>query len=288
MIKSQDEIENICNNLVNGYLGETAITVSLDEFQKFYTTIGHITKIVPKISFVNLESTVVAQFSNISPQHFNIIGKKPLTEENFHFVSEKHWHGRRDVPQRFLEFIWAEFLQNKGKLLTIFFVSILLLFLANSDSLYDLISTFLIQSTTVFLSLYIIFTVAQNQTLFQDLSLFRRGILQKYYTDDRNVTLLGILTIAMTFLSSGIVYLANVYNELIQKIWFEILSRAFKAFSTALVITLLFDTFLTVANYYLYRNRDVIERNITSNLLDADYKEFRKKTKPDTKESSSK
>lgn len=279
MSKSQDEIENICRNLLQGYLGEMAITVSLDEFQKFYTAIVHLTKVTPEISFVNLETTVVAQFSNISPQHFDIVDQFPLTEESFDFISKKYWYGRSGVPQGFLKFVWAEFLQNIGKLLTIFIVSILFLFIVNSDALYELIATFLIQSATVFLSLYIIFTVAQSQTLFQDLSLFRKGILQEYYTDDRNVTLLGILTIAMTFLSSGIVYLMNVYNELIQKIWFEILSRSIKAFFTALVITLLFDTFLTVANYYLYRNRDVIERNITSDLLDSDYEKFGMKNK---------
>ena len=35
----------------------------------------------------------------------------------------------------------------------------------------------------------------------------------------------------------------------------------------ALVIMLLFDTFLTVANYYLNKNSDVIERDIVEEIL---------------------
>lgn len=274
MSRSQQQIENICRKLLEGYIGDAALNVTLDEFQEFHAAILRLTEAAPEVSFVNLETIVVAQFSSVSPQHFDIVDDEPLTEDRFDFVSKRHWYGRRDRPQGFMAFLWAEFLLNFSKLLSIFTVSATLLFLVNSDPLYELVASFLIQSATVFLSLYIIFTVAQSQSLFQDISLFRKGILQKYYTDDRNVTLLGILTIAMTFLNTGLVYALNSLESWIQGYWVGILARLIKAVFTAFVITLLFDTFFAVANYYLYRNRDVLERDITSDVLDSDYRKF--------------
>jgi len=275
MNRKPEEIERICKELLSGYYNNYALNVTLEEFQKFYTTMVFLTKTNPIVSFVNLQYTVVAQFSSISPQHFDIFNKKGIvTENNFDFVISQKWYGIKGRPQRFSNFLWHEFLLNWGKLSTIFIVSAVILFVVNDKSFYEQLISLLIQSATVFLSLYIIFTVSQSQTLYKDIELLKDGILQRYYSDDRHVTLLGIITIAFTFLGSGIIELTNKFDSFSQLSWVPMTMRCFRAITIAIVITMLFDTFFTVANYYLFRNRDVLERDMVADLLHDDYRKY--------------
>jgi hypothetical protein len=267
MTKTNQEIENICVRLLRGEIGKIALSVSLDEFQRFYSTFVNLTKSSPVVSLVNIEDVVVAQFSDISPQHFDILSKQPLLDNDFQFIQEKRWYGANRKPENFLPFLWKELKQNSVKLLLVGLVSFALLFWVNNDGLYQLLVSLLIQSSTVFLSLYIIFTVSQSQNLYQDLQLFKSGILHKYFRDDKNVTLLGILTISSTFFNSGLLYLLSGLTQ-------NLFTQIAKALFSTITIMLLFDTFFTVANYYLERNRDVIERNIVADILDEDYRDL--------------
>ena len=264
MTKTNQEIERICKKLLSGEIYSKALSVSLDEFQRFYSTFVNLARKSPKVSLVNLEDIVIAQFSDIAPQHFDISDTKPLVDNDFAFIQYRRWYGATNTPERFTLFIWKELRQNLLKLLMVAIISFTILFLANSTSLYELMISLLIQSSTVFLSLYIIFTVSQSQGLYSDLELFKSGVLHKYYRDDRNVTLLGIVTVSSTFLSAGLIYLLSEYNP-------NIYLQAAKAALVTVNITLLFDTFLTVANYYLERNRDIIERNIAADILNDDF-----------------
>lgn len=271
MTKTNQEIERICERLLSGEIGVKSLPVSLDEFQRFYSTFVNLAKKSPKVSLINLEDRIIGQFSDVSPQHFDISNKKSLTNADFDFIQDKKWYGANTPSEKFIPFLVKELKQNFWKLLLVAFISFTILFLADNASLYELIISLLIQSSTVFLSLYIIFTVSQSQGFYSDLGLFKSGILHKYYRDDKNVTLLGILTVSSTFLSSGLLYLLSNFGT-------NIYTQAIKAVLVTINLVLLFDTFLTVANYYLERNRDVIERNIAADILDEDFRENNKKT----------
>jgi len=260
MTRTNQEIERICRKLLPREMDYEALPVSLDEFQRFYSAFVNLAKRSPKVSLVNLEDRVIGQFSDISPQHFDIVDKKPLINTDFDFIQEKVWYGPNTLPEKFATFLFKEFKQNFWKLFLVALISFIILFLADNLFLYQSIISLLIQSSTVFLGLYIIFTVSQSQTLYSDLELFKSGVLHKYYRDDKNVTLLAIMTVSSTFLSAGLLYLlpedgVNIYAQVT------------KAMLVTLNITLLFDTFLTVVNYYLERNRDIIERNIAADIL---------------------
>jgi hypothetical protein len=266
MTRTNQEIEKVCIKLLSGEIGIKSLSVSLDEFQRFYSTFVNLAKKSPKVSLVNLEDRVIGQFSDISPQHFDISHKKPLINTDFDFIQDKKWYGSNTPPEKFIPFLVTELKQNFWKLLLVAIISFTILFLADNASLYELIISLLIQSSTVFLSLYIIFTVSQSQGLYSDLGLFKSGVLQRYYRDDKNVTLLGILTVSSTFLSSGLLYLLSNFDA-------NIYTQAIKAILVTTNLVLLFDTFLTVANYYLERNRDIIERNIAADILDKDFQD---------------
>ena len=249
MTRTPEQIQQMCTRLLDREYHSQALEVTLDEFQKFYTTILHLSRTPPIVSLVNLETVVKAQFSDVSPQHFDVVHNEPLTEQHFEFALNRRWYGAKKPPEGFWTFMWKELRQNWLKLMPLFVTSLTLLYVVNSDPLYELVATMLIQSSTVFLSIYLIFTVAQSQTLYKDVSLFEAGVLQRYYSDDRNVSLLGILTVALTFLSSGVVSLASKYLPSASLFWSHVAGRVLKALSTTIVVTLLFDTFLIVANY---------------------------------------
>jgi len=264
MTRTNKDIERICVQLLSHKIDNKPLSVSLDEFQRFYSIFVNLSKSSPKVSLVNLEDRVIGQFSDIAPQHFDISDKNLLVEADFAFIQDKIWYGATAPPEKFTLFLFKELRQNFPKLLLVAVVSFTILFLADNAALYELIVSLLIQSSTVFLSLYIIFTVSQSQSLYSDLVLFKSGVLHKYYRDDKNVTLLGIVTVSSTFLSAGLVYLLSKYDP-------NIYLQAVKAVLITLNITLLFDTFFTVANYYLERNRDIIERNIAADILNDDF-----------------
>jgi hypothetical protein len=274
MTFTADQVQQMCIRLLQGEIHFEALQVTLDEFRAFYRVLWQLKGDPPEVSLVNLETLVKGQFSNISPQHFDIQEKKPLTEDDFDFILERNWYGSRERPQGFGKFVLQELKQNWWKLIPVFVISVGLLYAVDDDKLYELVGTFLIQSTTVFLSIYLIFTVSQSQKLRKDPSLFKSGIMHRYYRDDRNITILGILTIGLTFLNSGVISLASTYLSAANFIWLQIVARALKAISTAIVVTSLFETFITVANYYLERDRDVAERDMASDILDEDYRRY--------------
>ncbi|WP_420628774.1 hypothetical protein [Candidatus Leptofilum sp.] len=277
--RNSNQIQSICRKLLNNEYSPVALQLSsIDEFQRFYSTFVNLTKNIPNVAFVNLETIVKAQFSDISPQHFDILTDKPLSEKDFSFAEKKTWYGANSNLQGFGQFLVSEIRENWQKIAPIFLLSFLLLALANSDTLYDIVATLLIQSGTVFLSVFLIFTVSQSHILHRDKSLFQSGILQKYYSDDRNVILMGILTIALTFFSQMLIENISNFTSSTNIDWVIIFGRLLKGLSASLVISLLFNTFFIVANYYLDRTRDVLERDLASELLHEDYQRFSKTT----------
>jgi hypothetical protein len=273
-MRNSREINDICVKLLNNEIGVRALDVSLEEFQNIYSTFVNLTKTIPTVTLVNANDVIVAQFSTISPQHFDIICKYTLFEKEFEFIQKKNWFGPKIPPENFGTFIGKEIKLNGIKLLFVAILGFSLLYWVDNNNLYELLVTLLIQSSTLFLSIYMIFTVSQSKSLYKDVSLFTNGVLQKYYRDDKNITQLGIFTIVMTVLTSILIYLFSKLESLISQQWVIYFSRISKATLTTIIIILLFNTFFTITNYYLERNKDIMERDIVSEILHKQYEEL--------------
>lgn len=272
-MKTDEYLKGICHHLVQGEIGHEAVMLNPDEFQRLYRIMVDMRGgKVPVLSIVNLQSSMVAQFSDVAPQHFLITGTSKLSRRSFGFMSNLVWHGPESRSQSFFGFVLEELRQSFVRLLFVFLASTIALYVADSDSLYEQLTSLLITSATVFLTIYLIFTVAQSQTLQGDRSLFEKGVIQRYYQDDRHVTLIAILTIALVFANSAFLTLATKYQLSIYLGQLQVNSSFWKAISTALVVTLLFYAFFTVVDYYLERSRDVAERNVVSDILHDDFK----------------
>jgi hypothetical protein len=271
MAMTDDELREVSNLLLSRSYTERSIQVDLSDFQRLYGFVVDAIGASPKISMVmSVGGEVIAQFSDLSAQRFLITCHEPLSKDSFGFAVHGIWYGPTHSLQiTFGQFLWEELKDNYAKLALVFFPAAILLFFAG-QTVYDLMATLLIQSTTVFLSIYLIFTVSQSQRLGGDKQLLKQGILHRYFQDDRNITKLGILTIGLTFFNTMMISVLDANLPRPAPEYVGILLRGIKAFSTSLVLTLLFDAFITVADYYLGRTLDVIERDAISDTLDED------------------
>jgi hypothetical protein len=143
---------------------------------------------------------------------------------------------------------------------------------AKNDDLYDLMAELIVSSATVFLSIFLIFTVTQNQVLHSDRKMFESGILQRYYADDRHLAIMAVLTIFFAIASAMMAKISQqppIKNWSIQQV--VLLDRhVVLGFVYGVSLVFLFDTFLSIVNYYLGRTRDLVERDIVGYILHED------------------
>ena len=272
--RTDAELEQVCVRLLNCEYDEVAYPLSIDELKRLYAILIELRhNQVPHTIVVNLGWEAFIQFSDISPQHFLITSTQSFSQQDFEFVPVKKWYGPCERMNSFPGFLITELSLNRWSLFGIFVLSFVLLWGAHDDGLYDMISNLLIQSGTVFLSIYLIFTVTQSQILQSDQRLFKKGVLQRYHRDDRNVTILAILTLALTFVNTMFAHLNQTFNPTVSIATITLDRHLWLALTTSFTICLLFDTFLAVVNYYLERTKAVLERNLLAGVLEEDFQE---------------
>lgn len=270
-------LEEYCRILIKGSSLDEQVTLSLEEFEQlYYILMGHANQKAPVVALVNLSDQAFVTFPEYSRQEFIVSHSQPITEQLFRFLSNLHWYGPKQKPKTFSQFLKAEAKISWKRFLLALLASALLLILSGTKvHIYELLSSLLIQSSTVFLTIYLIFTVAQTDKLSKDRKLFELGILSDYYSDDRNITVLGIITVALVLINTIVVELLlqvpNQYPEI-----FSQTIRLTPAFTTGFVIAMLFHMFYTVATYYLERTRDVVERDTVKDILNEEDEHFAK------------
>ncbi len=122
-MKTEAQLRNICQNLLQRGYGHEAYDLTFDEFQRLYGIMIEMRDgQVPVLSVVNLESEIFAQFSDVAPQHFLIKSPRPISRKSFGFVSNLLWHGTENMPESFGSFLIQEVKQNAKKIIPILFV----------------------------------------------------------------------------------------------------------------------------------------------------------------------
>jgi hypothetical protein len=223
---------------------------------------------------VNVADQAFVMFPEWSRQEIIVTSKRAITPSDFGYIASPtlDWRGAQQAPSGFPEFILREFLANKLRTLLFFILtSATLLLIGPTKSALDTLNTLLIQASTVFLSIYLIFTVSQSERLSFDQKLFNKGILHKYYADDKNVTRFAIVTIVFVFVNAVLQYLPLLSSSLSQPL-LSSPGRWATAIWSALTTTMLFHTFFIVADYYLERTRDLAEREHIGQILHQEYR----------------
>ncbi len=271
--KSENELMRICQFIRSGALGEAPIIMNLDDARHFFDIfIQANDRKIPEVVAVNVGDQAFLLFPEWSRQEIVVESPRALVPEDFAFVPNLDWRGATDRPQRFFHFVSQEFLANKLRTTAIFIISFAVLaVVGDSVSTLDLLNTLLIEASTVFLTIYLIFTVSQSERLSNDPKLFDRGILYKYHYDDKNVTKFAILNIALVFANTLFVHAPGIEGSLSAPLQSSV-ARWLVSSTTALVMTMLFQTFFIVAEYYLERTRDLAERQHIGRILHEEYR----------------
>lgn len=261
-----------------------AVNSSFAEFHDLYTqVVRHLSNKNPYTVLIYLPEEVVIQFPQQSEQQF-IISRtegRYLVADDFNFIMHRKEYGDSGKPVSFLSFLWSELQSYWVWLSLTFFISLVSLHFAGSPETYSLLSGLLIQSATVFVSVFLIFTVTQSSILQSDVSLFRGGTLHRYRRADRNVAILGIITIVLIILNSMFVSLdKDTLAKSLDVFVFGFKLTLFNfwgAITTSIIITLLIDAFISVVGYYLERSQDVVDRDLMLKVLAMESERTQKK-----------
>lgn len=243
------------------------LRLSLPEFRNVYVElVRHLENRNPYAVLIFFADQVIATFPQFSKQQFTIpqMTDKFLTPDSFDFILRKQVYGLRGKLPSFGQFLISEARLYWIWLTLTFILSFIGLHLAGGKDLYETLSSLLIQSATVFVSIFLIFTVTQNTILQKDIGLFKQGLLHRYRRDDRNVAILGVLVVGLVILNS--IFLAlpqSLARNLSMNIYgYELnLYNFWGALTTSAIIVLLLDAFIGVVSYYLERSQDLVDRD---------------------------
>lgn len=273
MTTNDDEFIELVQRIAGGDLLNQPIDLNLKEFKRFYELFIEMNdRKVPWITAIHLGDQVQLIFPEHSRQEIIIEpeNKHKIYREDFSFIPIVDWKGAKKPATGFGRFLREEIRISKARISLIFLLSFSILFISFPTlEVLDLINSLLIQASTVFLSIYLIFTVSQSERLSSDRKLFEKGILHKYYSDDKHITIFAILTIALAFINTIIVHLSWFDQQ--NSSYLNDLGRWIIAITTSIVATMLFHTFFIVGDYYLDRTRDIAERQHVGNIFHEEY-----------------
>lgn len=264
------ELQHLVDGILQRKVHLRAIEVSLNEFQRLHSMLLKRNPLASTLSVVNLGKEIFIQFSRLSPQHFLIRRKKPFAKSEFGFIQNLIWHGPQQIEAGLVRFLINEF-RSSGTLILVTFVTSLFLLCANSDKqLFTTISELVLQSATVFLSIFVIFSVTQNSVLAADKRLFDSGTQAQYYDDDKNLSLLMLISIGLSFLLPLMSNVEQIFPPI--RIHMYILDwNLVRGIVGALSLSSLIYSFKVVISYYLNRSRDISERDLVSEFLEQDF-----------------
>lgn len=285
-----DHSSNVVDNILNPTGSPRIFTVSLSTFKEIFYRI-HDLKEDLKLDIVLNGNWAMAQFSNLSKHRIrifrykfenkplgNLLQPKPrgrITAKDFEYASlVASFHGSQ-AALTFPQFLWEELTSNFGYLLLTFLLAFFTLSFTSTlpeDTYINLIKSLnelLISVATLYLSIFILFTVSQNASIIEDEMIFRQGLTHRFFKIDRFLAILVIVAIILCLAT-------YVINELEPSINMQILGRTIHiskistitTISTSLSVTILVNCFLSVVRYYFKRTRHIFERDLTKAVLD--------------------
>src|SRR6266508_398590 len=217
-VKSKEKTALIAESIANGqeYVPGETIRLSLPEFKHVYSElVKQLSNRNPYALLIYFDDIIFASFPQHSTQHFRIPRKQAhyLMPKDFEFILWRKEYGTLDRLDSFGKFLALELRKYWKWLFLTFAAAFIGLHFAGSNDVYTTLSGVLIQSATVFVSVFLIFTVTQNALLQNDLALFKRVTLHRYRRADRNFAILGIAVIGAVILNSMFVLLPEQYAK---------------------------------------------------------------------------
>ena len=284
-----DEPSTVLKEILSADRQKAGFTLSVQCFREVFLGIQQEYPGTP-VDIVLNGDWAMAQFSRISNQRIRIlpvfttrlrhIEPQVLSEDDFDFAAlYATFYGARK-PLSFLAFLREELSANPFKLLIVFLATFFIFFLISSNgNITKLIpiNELIITSITLFLSIFLLFTVSQNLEKSQNLMFFSTGLTHRFFSVDRYVAIIAILALLLGFFNVVLAEILPNHNWALFKYTIQtpdsLELTIIASLSTALATTLLVDSFLALTNYYFYRVRYLVEQELTRQLLDSTMKQ---------------
>jgi len=269
----KENIPQLVDDLLARRLRLPTPEFDLQTFKELYHEISKRRGNVQQYMYVIiLGKEAYCQFSEIFNQHYLVLHSERLSEDEFDFSSDVVCKGAKDKPPKFYEFILSEAKMNWKALFSIFCLGCLFLWLSWSVEFIQWVNEMLITSATLFFSIYLLFTVTQNTLLYKDLLLFLDGIVSKYFTDDRLLATTSVFSIPVALVGASAARIEYSISVSVLRQSFQIeVHKVVSVLVTSLALSILANCFLAVIDYYIERNKDMIERNLSTEALAADF-----------------
>ena len=257
-------------------------TLNLSQFREVYQAIQQNVESKPVDIVLNSDWAMV-QFSRLCnhrirvtqnlPSNFlsRLVHKTVLTEEDFDFAIYSEFYGARTYLS-LRSFLVEEISTNGFPLLLTMLISLIVfqsILGTTGKGVLEKVNELLLTATTLYLSVFLLFTVSQNVELVKDPFLFREGLTHRFFRVDQ---LLASLAVAVMCVSILNVILLNLSPP----VSVSLLGRTFTLpdvsviapFLSAVGVTMLVDCFLALIQYYSRRVRYILEKDLTKRLLD--------------------
>ena len=170
-------------------------------------------------------------------------------------------------------FVLEEFLTEGLPGLTVFLISgILFAWLINLSSSFDVIKSandLLIGVSTIFFSIFMLFTASQNLSSIVTPDLFKQGLTHRFIQVDKMVSWISIAALGLAGLNRVVVETISMINiETNIGRLFVLNSQRIIPWTTSLAVSLITISFLIVVRYYYKRVQNLLETDLSKKLLD--------------------
>jgi hypothetical protein len=287
--------EDVVKALLSPAGSPEVFTLSVSQFRQVFGEIQKQAQGTP-VDVVLNEDWAMVQFSRLCNHRVRVLRDFPsraiqrffsrflprrmLTENDFEFASlYAEFHGGT-TRLSFGSFIGEELSTNWLPLLFTLLISwgafqaLMLAAPPTPKEALEKINELLLTAATLYLSIFILFTVSQNVELIRDPYLFRKGLTHRFFRVDRLLASFSIVVLCLSILN---VVLLNLPSP----VSFTVLGRTMSMQDTSAVVpflsaagvTVLTDCFLALVRYYFRSVRYVTERQLTKELLDELWKE---------------
>jgi hypothetical protein len=292
--ESKQKIDFLCNSILAGGPLNPTESLSLDEFAALYHKVSEQTGVKHRIDIVLQSDRALVQFTGLTPGHqiVYIVSEHRLTQQDFSRIVHKPVFHGDILPVSFRQRIKEE---HKNLLVSFGFgllFSLTLFALGNSvaadyasyladpdgfpsvDRVVDFlvqINEMLLTSATLFLSIFLVFTVAQSSKLQEDTRLFDSGLLHKFERDDRLIAMVALTSLLLSLLNVVILGIPAAFGIARWQIagrymlTLNMLSLIIPALTGLSIATLAF-CFLALL-YYLKRTMLITNRDMSGKVL---------------------
>lgn len=140
-------------------------------------------------------------------------------------------------------------------------------FVQNIINFYGLMGQSLLTVMTLFLTVFVLFTIYQNSDLGKDINLYNRGLFHKFIRDDQYITTSSAISLITS--SLGLLFTAvpsEIYNFTIQGLQFNKINSLIPLLYSISAAT--FFISLTSLSYYSNRVITANESNLLKEILD--------------------